>query len=109
MSENWIEDFKKLKPVTIKLSDEDYNKFVEALGNPPKPNEALKKLMQEDTDNEELKNAIQSWKEEEKLWNEREIKYREAIKSAIQCLTSGNSVMVSDPRPALKYLKDGLK
>ena len=36
-------------------------------------------------------------------------KLREVIRSAIQCLTSGNSVRVSDPRPALKYLKEGLK
>lgn len=60
-------------------------------------------------ENETLQNAIESWKKEETLWNEREIKYQEAIKSAIQCLTSGNSVNVSDPRPALKYLKDALK
>ena len=33
---------------------------------------------------------------------------RENIDLAIQCLTSRNSVFVSDPRPALKYLKKGL-
>ena len=33
---------------------------------------------------------------------------KEAIRSAIQCLTSGNSNNISDPRPALKYLKEGL-
>ena len=36
-------------------------------------------------------------------------KLTEAINFAIQCLTSGNSVAVSDPRPALKVLKDVLK
>ena len=32
----------------------------------------------------------------------------EGINSGIQCLTSGNSINVSDPRPAIKYLKEAL-
>ena len=35
-------------------------------------------------------------------------KMKDRIISAIQCLTSGNSVFVSDPRPALKYLREAL-
>ena len=34
---------------------------------------------------------------------------REGINNAIQCLTSGNSVHISDPRPALKYLNKALE
>ena len=33
----------------------------------------------------------------------------DALDTVKQCLTSGNSVMVSDPRPALKYLEEGRK
>ena len=40
-------NFLLLEPETIQLSEKDYNKFIEALNNPPAPNEKLKKLFEE--------------------------------------------------------------
>ena len=39
------------------LSEEEYDKFVELLNNPPAPNEALKKLVQEYKFNMEKNNS----------------------------------------------------
>lgn len=45
---NWICAEHRRSEHVIELSPEDYAKFVEAMDNPPKPNEALKKLLQND-------------------------------------------------------------
>jgi len=47
LTEKEIEAFKSLIPEIMELSERDWNALMEMLANPPEPNEALRKLVED--------------------------------------------------------------